>query len=251
MKRLILMMLILTSMSIAACSDEIAVQLPDDTSENVTTVAMGSFNIYFIETDTGYILVDTGWIGEEEKLEEAFSAAGISPKDVNLIVLTHGHMDHVGTTAFAKALTSADILCHEYTATFIRDGKSAPAVAHDLRGRFFNVITPRSFPGIEPDIVMKEEFDLRPYGIDGKVVHTPGHTQGSITIVLDNGEMLLGDLVRGTEQEIHLGSYYEDKDVLIQSLEKLAAYDADKIYMSHGTSIDNAALLACIEKLKE
>ena len=74
--------------------------------------------------------------------------------------------------------------------------------------------------------------------------------RGSVTIVLDNGEMLLGDLVRGTAPDIHLGSYYEDKDVLIQSLKKLAAYGADKIYMSHGTSMNNAALLECIEELQ-
>ena len=156
----------------------------------------------------------------------------------------------IGAVAYAKEVTGAELLCHKYTAPYIREGKSVPAIAHDLHGRFFNLITPSTYPAAEPDIVMQEEFDLRAYGIDGKIVHTPGHSQGSVTIVLDNGEMVLGDLVRGEEPEIHLGSYYEDKDVLIESLEMLSTYDAEKIYMSHGTSIDNEMLQKCIEEIK-
>lgn len=249
MKRLLIILLILTGMSIVACSSEITMQPSPDTSERVITVNMGHFNIYFVRTADGYLLVDTGMPGEAS-LQEAFVVAGVSPDEVKLIVLTHGHTDHIGAVAYAKEITGAELLCHEYTAEYVRQGKSVPAIAHDLRGRFFNLISPTTYPAAEPDIVMQEEFDLQAYGIDGKIVHTPGHSQGSVAIVLDNGEMLLGDLVRGTEPEIHLGSYYEDKDVLIQSLEKLAAYDADKIYLSHGASIDNAALLTCIEELK-
>jgi glyoxylase-like metal-dependent hydrolase (beta-lactamase superfamily II) len=79
-----------------------------------------------------------------------------------------------------------------------------------------NAISPKwKYQGVEPDILMKNEFDLSEYGINGKIVHTPGHTEDSITIILDNGEMLLGDLVRGKDPDIHLGQFYEDKEVLI------------------------------------
>ena len=63
--------------------------------------------------------------------------------------------------------------------------------------------------------------------------------------------MLLGDLVRETDAKIHIGRFYEDKDALVQSLETLAAYDAKKIYMSHGTFIDNKMLQQSIEDIKE
>jgi glyoxylase-like metal-dependent hydrolase (beta-lactamase superfamily II) len=92
---------------------------------------------------------------------------------------------------------------------------------------------------------------LRDYAIDGKVIHTPGHTQGSVTIILENGEMLLGDLVRETDAKIHIGRFYEDTDVLVQSLETLATYNARKIYMSHGTLIDNKMLRQSIEDIKK
>jgi hydroxyacylglutathione hydrolase len=98
--------------------------------------------------------------------------------------------------------------------------------------------------------VITDEFDLRDFGIAGQVIHTPGHTQGSVTVLLENGEMLLGDLVRGIGVDIHIGSFYEDKEVLVQSLEKLAAYQAIKIYMSHGDLTDNETFRRSIEAIK-
>ena len=63
--------------------------------------------------------------------------------------------------------------------------------------------------------------------------------------------MLLGDLVRESDDKIHLGRFYEDKDALIQSLETLAAYRTTKIYMSHGTVMDDERLEQSIEDIKE
>lgn len=223
---------------------------PENPSDKVLTVNLGHFNTYLIQTGDGHILVDTGMSGDDKELEEAFSEAGVNPKDVKLMIITHAHPDHVGSVARMKEMTGADILCHEYAASFIRAGKSSPIIAHDLLGKLLNVSTPSKYQGVEPDIVFKEEFDLRDYAINGKVIHTPGHTQGSVTIILENGEMLLGDLVRETDAKIHMGRFYEDKDTLIQSLETLAAYDAKKIYMSHGTFIDNKMLQQSIEDIR-
>jgi glyoxylase-like metal-dependent hydrolase (beta-lactamase superfamily II) len=250
MKIFILMAILAAGMS--ACSSEIVVQKPESSSYKVLPVNMGHVKLYFIQTDDGYILVDTGKPDKGKELDEAFSKAGINPKNVKLIVITHAHPDHSGTVAHAKEITGAKILCHESAARFIRDGKSSPIVAHNLKGKIMNAISPKwKYQGVEPDILIKKEFDLDEYGIDGKVIHTPGHTEDSITIVLDNGEMILGDLVRGKDPDINLGQFYEDKGVLIQSLKKLAAYQAKMIYMSHGKYIDNETFQRNLDAMKE
>jgi glyoxylase-like metal-dependent hydrolase (beta-lactamase superfamily II) len=100
-----------------------------------------------------------------------------------------------------------------------------------------------SYTGTKPDIVMDDEFDLSDYGIPGKVIHTPGHSPSSISVMLDNGEALIGDLVREEGSgEIGLGAFYEDKRVLLESLEKVAANEPKIIYLSHGTTTDNSTL---------
>jgi hydroxyacylglutathione hydrolase len=225
-------------------------QRPEDSKDRVVSVSMGHYNVYFIQTDHGYILVDTGMPGDSRALQKAFSKAGITPQDVKLIIITHAHPDHVGSVAYAERVTGADVLCHEYAAPFIRAGKSSPIVAHSLLSKLLRAITPSKYRAVEPDVVITDEFDLRDFGIAGQVIHTPGHTQGSVTVLLENGEMLLGDLVRGTGVDIHLGSFYEDKEVLVQNLEKLAAYRANKIYMSHGDLTDNETLRQSIQAIR-
>jgi glyoxylase-like metal-dependent hydrolase (beta-lactamase superfamily II) len=159
-------------------------------------------------------------------------------------------LDHSGSVAYAKEITGANILCHEYAAPFIRDGISSHDNAKTQEGRFVNAIVP--YQAVEPDIVITTEFDLSGYGIEGRVIPTPGHSQGSITVILDNGEVLVGDLVG--EQNGHMNLLtFEDKDVLIQSLETIASYDVRRIYVSHGESIgyvDNDAFQEDIESLK-
>ena len=105
--------------------------------------------------------------------------------------------------------------------------------------------------GLPPDIVMEDRFDLSEYGIAGQVIHTPGHSQGSVSIVLDNGETLIGDMVRGEGVNIGAGMFYEDKMELIASLEKVISFEPDAIYLSHGEHIDNTTLKTAIARLKK
>jgi glyoxylase-like metal-dependent hydrolase (beta-lactamase superfamily II) len=248
MKRLFLIAIF--AAGLIGCSSEITVQNSAGTSDKVLPVNMGHMKAYFVQTDDGYILVDTGMPDKDEQLDEAFKLAGIEPQHVKLIVITHAHPDHAGAVAYAKEITGAKVLCHESAARFIRDGKCSPIIAQNFKGKVMNAFSPEwKYQEIEPDILIKKEFDLGEYGISGKIVHTPGHTEDSITIVLDNGEMLLGDLVRGEEPNIDLGQFYEDKAVLLQSLEMVVGYNAKKIYLSHGEYIDNSVLQRTIDKL--
>ena len=82
--------------------------------------------------------------------------------------------------------------------------------------------------------------------------HTPGHSRGSISIILDNGETVIGDMVRDEgDGKIGPGMFYEDKETLIASLEEVALFGPATVYLSHGKSIDNTGLNAAIATLKE
>jgi glyoxylase-like metal-dependent hydrolase (beta-lactamase superfamily II) len=208
----------------------------------VVPVRMGFCNVYLVKADDGYVLVDTGMLGDGRVLRSACSRAGIEFPELRLIIITHAHVDHAGAVADAKRMTGAQVLCHQQAAPFLRAGDSAPVVTHSQFMSLINAVMPSAYRPVDPDIVIADEFDLREYGVAGRVIHTPGHTRGSITVCLDNGEMLLGDLVRGKGAKIHIGSFYQDRKALQQSLCKLAALHPRKIHLSHGGVTDGETL---------
>jgi hydroxyacylglutathione hydrolase len=242
--------LVLGGMLVACGSEEVLVM--ETNSENrVQPIQHHGANIYLIKTESGYILVDAGMPGQGKALDGAFAELGVDPKSVQLIVVTHGHLDHIGSIAHAQQVTGGSVLCHRSFAESLESGESEKAVPRtkNLGVRLMNYLTKwMSFTGVEPDIVMDDEFDLNEYGIAGKIIHTPGHSASSISIILGNGEALIGDMVRDEDSgEIGLGVFYEDKEVLLDSLQRVAAYEPRIIYLSHGTHIDNSTMKEVIE----
>lgn len=216
----------------------------------VRSIRFGHCNIYLIEAEEGYILVDAGMPGMAEELDAAFQKAGIEPTDIDLIIATHGHLDHVGSMAHAQTVTSGKVLCHRSVAKDLANGRAERAIPRNLRACLLALLTAlmgSAFDGVHADILMDDDFDLSDYGVAGRVIHTPGHSPSSMSIMLDNGEALIGDMVREEGSgKVGLGMFYDDKETLVKSLERVAAFEPRSIYLSHGDRIDNTALRDCI-----
>ena len=87
--------------------------------------------------------------------------------------------------------------------------------------------------------MVDDEFDLNDFGVSGKVIHTPGHSPRSISILLDTGEALVGDLIREVKPgQLGFGMFHEDRDVALESLKKVAAFDPRLVYLSHSDAVD-------------
>jgi len=100
---------------------------------------------------------------------------------------------------------------------------------------------PKSEPsGIRSDLTFKDEFDLRPYGLKAKVIHTPGHTDGSASIVFDNGEAVVGDLINGRMGPVGraatLPFLLSSRKAILSSMKMLLERGVETFYPAHGAA---------------
>jgi hydroxyacylglutathione hydrolase len=192
------------------------------------------------------ILIDAGTPSTTERLRKAIDASGIKASDISLILLTHGHTDHAGGAASVRMLTGAKIATHEACARTLRDGKQPTAPPRTLPARLIDTLFGRfmKIAPIEPDIVFHDRMDLRPYGIEGEAIATPGHTDGCISILLADGQAIVGDLIAGAAkgQRAKLPLFLWDLDRLRCSLGQILDAAPRVIHNAHG---DPCTLDAC------
>lgn len=164
----------------------------------ITTLRLG-FSDAFLIQDKATIIVDTGINVYLEKYLEIFAKLDINPKEIGLIIISHGHADHYGNAHMLKELTGAPILCHKNAVKALQTGYDEKIIPRNELGEsVFNLIKnklPKADKTVEPDIVIDEEADLVPYGIRGKIIHTPGHSDCSISVILESGQAIVGDIM--------------------------------------------------------
>lgn len=144
------------------------------------------------------VLVDTGAPGDLKHILAALKDNGVEPKQLALILLTHGHSDHAGCAAELKRRSGAQVAIHAGDAALVRTGRNGMIVVQDWLGRVLRPYVDEEFEAFEPDLVFAEGIALESYGLRGRVLPTPGHTAGSVSVVLANGEALIGDVLRGS-----------------------------------------------------
>lgn len=144
------------------------------------------------------VLVDTGAPGDLKRILGALRAHGIDPAKIALILLTHGHSDHAGCAAELQRRSGAQIAIHAGDAPLVRSGRNGMIAVQDSLGRILRPFVDEEFEAFTPDLVFEEGIALEPYGLRGRVLPTPGHTAGSVSVVLASGEALIGDVLRGS-----------------------------------------------------
>lgn len=205
----------------------------------VIPVPMGAVTAYIIKGEKT-ILVDTGYRGSENKILNKMYQEGVNPEEVSMILLTHGHDDHFGSAKVLRDKFSAPVAIHKADAENIRKGDNGVLTPTGGFGKFItplmNGMTKSKVKGFEPDVLLQDNFGLGAYGIDGKVISTPGHTPGSISIVLSSGEIIIGDLMMSFFRKQNPGFpvWANDIDAVKKSINRVVQLSPKIIYASHG-----------------
>jgi glyoxylase-like metal-dependent hydrolase (beta-lactamase superfamily II) len=194
---------------------------------------------YLIQGKDGSVLVDTlsPWNGR--RLVRRLERLGIDLRGIRLILLTHGHIDHFGNALRLKAKTGAPIAIHELDAEGPRKGRNLRLYSRNILEKVLGFFASRTWTqAFEPDILLKgDEGDLEQYGVAAKWVRTPGHTDGSVSIVLPGEAAVVGDLVVGRFNALKRPAYpfwVRDEQQVRESIRKLLDYAPSTFYSGHG-----------------
>ncbi|MGA8113403.1 MAG: MBL fold metallo-hydrolase [Actinocatenispora sp.] len=191
-------------------------------------------------------LVDAGWSGAGADIEAGIRGAGLRPENVRRIVLTHCHRDHVGAAEELAARYGCEVLAHRLDAPMIRGEVPVPdPVLLDWERPYFEQAAGvPAAPATRVDRELSDGDDLG-FGDGARVVHTPGHTAGSIAIHLPrHGVLFAGDTV-ATIQRVGLGVFHVDRAGAMASMRGLAELAPHVLCVGHGDPVteDTAAVL--------
>lgn len=209
-------------------------------SPYVIPVKLGIVKSFIVKGERT-VIVDTGYAGNGNKILHYLLKNSIKPEDVSMIILTHGHIDHYGSAEELRIKTGASIAAHKSDAEYLKKGINYIGAPTGLFGNIiksFFIGTDESISkSLKVDIVFEKEVDLLEFGIDGRVIHTPGHTEGSISLILSNGEVIVGDLIMGGilfKRVPHYPLFVSDISKLRDSIKRVIQLSPKVIYASHG-----------------
>jgi glyoxylase-like metal-dependent hydrolase (beta-lactamase superfamily II) len=198
-------------------------------------------NVYLLKGEKS-VLIDAGVPGRKKSFLRGLEKAGVKPGEIELVIITHGHMDHIGIAKVIVEITGAKIAIHQREREWLETGRSPIPPGTTVLGKVLSALGRRIHEiSVEPvvaDIVLGDDgFSLDEYGIPGKVVYTPGHTLGSVSVLLESGEAFVGDLAMSARfMRLKPGPpiFAEDLDMVMQSWRVLLESGARTIYPAHG-----------------
>jgi hydroxyacylglutathione hydrolase len=210
----------------------------------ISRLDLGMVNAYLLRAGEGFILIDTGMPMHWRKLEAELLRSGALPGKLHLAILTHGDIDHIGGCAKLQKQYHVRIAIHPGDREQVESGKplvreSGLPMGGVLRvlGGFASRFQKQSaFPAAEtftPDILLSDGQTLAAYGLDSTILHTPGHTQGSIILLTGDGALFAGDTLSNMFGS-HATPYIQDRRELNESIEKIKRLEAITVYPGHG-----------------
>jgi len=204
--------------------------------KTITQKYLMTVNCYLVKTSTGYILIDTGLPKRRSDLVRELEAAGCRPGDLRLIIVTHGHFDHNGNSAYLRERYDAKIAMHGGDSVMAESGDMFVGMK-GLTVAVIRLLLPlvgmSRYDSFRPDIVLEDGHDLSEHGFDARVVHIPGHSKGSIGVLTSDRELFCGDLLTNTDRPAK-NTLIDDSAELDASVEKLRTLDIETVYPGHG-----------------
>lgn len=216
----------------------------------IVPIPLGFVYAFMVIQDERAVLVDTGSAGSATRILRVAARYGITPQLIKLIILTHGHTDHTSSARVLQDICKAPVALHPLEAPLLASGTNDPlkptgAIGRLIVGASKLEMRVKSVP-LEPDVFLADGTDLAAHGVDAHIVHTPGHTPGSISIITSTGDAIIGDLLLIKPFGFGRPSFpffIDDLTALKSSIRKILDLKLVNLYAAHGGHLAIDAVL--------
>jgi ribonuclease/clavin/mitogillin len=186
---------------------------------NIVNVGYRSTNYYVLEIKGGRLLFDCGWPGTFPQFAAKLKRKSLSPAEIAYVLASHFHMDHAGVVQEFKNLGAKLILLKSQIGfpqklnDFMQHRREPFLPINECGNLILNFTESRTF--------------LASLGLEGEIISTPGHSDDSITLILDNGYAFTGDL---TPRML----VTEENHAAKESWERIYQHKITRIFPAHG-----------------
>lgn len=218
-------------------------------------------NIYLIEMEKGYLLIDTGYREQFGPFERALKKKGIALEDITYVFITHVHDDHVGFLNQLLERTKGKVILHPESVERLKagqnsfDGGCSSVVAWifcqlmKLFGKGEHLFQPVEAFDRYILVTKETQSDIEKM-LSAKIIALPGHTKDSMALLFDNRALFCGDAaMNGIPSRNHVIIWIEDLDEYKASWNKMIELDFQKVYPSHGKPFTKEQLVKSARKL--
>ena len=206
--------------------------------EKVERIKCGNGNCYIISNGENAILVDTHMEKHRNNILNA-----CKPYKMRLLILTHGHIDHVQNAAFLSKELDIPIAIHKADMGLLSDNMSQSLTAETFLGKIVLTVSEKGafkekIPEFVPTVFLSEGNRLDDYGISAEILSVPGHTDGSIAIDVDKKYLIVGDALMNMFYPT-VSMLYHDKQTMLKSAERISGLKDRTIFFGHGKPVPN------------
>ncbi|MEI6610908.1 MAG: MBL fold metallo-hydrolase [Deltaproteobacteria bacterium] len=179
--------------------------------------------IYLIDFASDLVMIDAGAGRSSAQIVSNIEMLGLNPANISYLILTHCHIDHIGSSPYFKEWYGTKILIHELDANAVETGDSIKTAANWYGTTFLPTKVDGKMTGSQETLIFGQE--------KLHCLHTPGHTPGSIAVYLDRGgkRVLFGQDIHGPFS-VAFGS---DIEAWKKSMQTLLALNADILCEGH------------------
>jgi hydroxyacylglutathione hydrolase len=206
----------------------------------IIQVVAGRSNVFLLTNGNINMLVDTSSRRMGPKLEMRLRELKVD--HIEYLILTHSHVDHAGNASWIREKFNPVVIIHRKEAPSLTTGDNIiPAGTIFLTRYMVKFFGKKIAPSLrykpcQYDIAVEHRLDLKDFGFNAYILHTPGHTCGSVSIVVDDEIALVGDTMFGIFRRSVFPPYADDPEEMVRSWGKLLETNCKVFLPSHGTA---------------
>lgn len=204
----------------------------------VERIKCGNGNCYIVSENANSVLIDTC---KSDYLDKILHIC--KPYNIRLILLTHGHFDHAQNAAALSKALNAPIAMHRADVDLLADNRSQPLGSAGFLGKLVLNASLKSFekekiPPFIPEVFLDEGDTLDEYGVHAKILHLPGHTEGSIAVDISDEHLFVSDALMNMFYPT-TSMIFHDRSEMLKSAERISSLGKRTIWFGHGKSVPN------------